>query len=99
MRVLRRLTFELTPTAETGVVSPVCDDATAGTDRAYNACRSGSGAERGVRRHLLCFDSGGISAGFEFLSRTRDSLQNPAQNARWDWFHGWHAVMRNLSKC
>ena len=46
---LRGLTFELTPTAETGVVSPVCDDATAGTDRAYNACRSGSGAERGVR--------------------------------------------------
>jgi hypothetical protein len=43
------LTFELTPTAEAGVVSPVRDDATAGTDRAYNACRSGSGAERGVR--------------------------------------------------
>ena len=47
-----RLTFELTPTAEVGVVSPVRDDATAGTDRAYNACRSGSGAERGVRPHL-----------------------------------------------
>jgi hypothetical protein len=45
-----RLTFELTPTAEAGVVSPVSDDATAGTHRAYNACRSGSGAERGVRR-------------------------------------------------
>ena len=43
------LTFELTPTAEAGVVSPVRDDATNGTDRAYNACSSGSGAERGVR--------------------------------------------------
>ena len=48
---LRGLTFELTPTAEAGVVSPVRDDATDGADRAYNACRSGSGAERGVRRH------------------------------------------------
>jgi hypothetical protein len=50
------LTFELTPTAEAGVVSPVRDDATAGTDRAYNACRSGSGAERGVRhlREVAC---------------------------------------------
>ena len=46
------LTFELTPTAEAGVVSPVRDDATNGTDRAYNACRSGSGAERGVRPQL-----------------------------------------------
>ena len=45
------LTFELTPTAEAGVVSLVRDDATAGTYRAYNACRSGSGAERGVRPH------------------------------------------------
>jgi hypothetical protein len=45
------ITFELTPTAEAGVVSPVRDDATNGTDRAYNACRSGSGAERGVRPH------------------------------------------------
>jgi hypothetical protein len=44
-------TFELTPTAKAGVVSPVRDDATAGADRAYNACRSGSGAERGVRPH------------------------------------------------
>jgi hypothetical protein len=44
------LTFELTPTAEAGAVSPVCDDATAGADRAYSACRSGSGVERGVRR-------------------------------------------------
>ena len=45
------LTFELTPTAEAGGVSPVTDDATDGGRRAYDACRSGSGAERGVRRH------------------------------------------------
>ncbi len=52
MRLRRQagLTFELTPTAEAGGVSPVCDDATAGADRAYAACRSGSGVERGVRR-------------------------------------------------
>ena len=43
------LTFEFTRAAEAGVVSPVCDDATAGTHRAYNACRSGSGVQRGVR--------------------------------------------------
>jgi hypothetical protein len=43
------LTFELTPTAEAGGVSPVTDDATNGGRRAYDACRSGSGAERGVR--------------------------------------------------
>ena len=48
---MRSLTFELTPTAEAGAVSPVCDDATAGADRAYSACRSGSGVERGVRPH------------------------------------------------
>ncbi len=35
--------------AEAGAVSPVRDDANAGTDRAYSACRSGSGVERGVR--------------------------------------------------
>ena len=49
--VLCRLTFELTPTAEAGGVSPVTDDATNGGRRAYDACRSGSGAERGVRPH------------------------------------------------
>jgi hypothetical protein len=48
------LTFELTPTAEAGAVSPVCDDATAGAGRAYDACRSGSGVEREVRRHWKC---------------------------------------------
>ena len=48
------LTFELTPTAEAGAVSPVRDDANAGTDRAYSACRSGSGVERGVRPHWWC---------------------------------------------
>ena len=42
-------TFELTPTAEAGAVSPVRDDSTTGADRAYSACRSGSGVERGVR--------------------------------------------------
>jgi hypothetical protein len=46
-----RLTFELTPTAEAGGVSPDCDDAPSATGRAYAACRSGSGVERGVRRH------------------------------------------------
>ena len=45
------LTFELTPRAEAGVVSPVRDDVTAGADRAYDACRSESGVERGVRQH------------------------------------------------
>ena len=58
------LTFELTPTAEAGVVSPVRDDATAGTDRAYNACRSGSGAERGVRPQ---FSVGGYHLDFSLL--------------------------------
>jgi hypothetical protein len=47
------LTFELTPTVEAGGVSPVRDDATAGADRAYDACRSGSGVERGVRPHRV----------------------------------------------
>jgi hypothetical protein len=37
------LTFELTPTAEAGGVSPVTDDDTNGGRRAYDACRSGSG--------------------------------------------------------
>jgi hypothetical protein len=40
------LTFELTPTVEAG-------GATAGADRAYDACRSGSGVERGVRPHRV----------------------------------------------
>ncbi len=52
--LLRGLTFELTPTAEAGGVSPVTDDATNGGRRAYAACRSGSGVERGVRRHRCC---------------------------------------------
>ena len=45
------LTFEFTRPEEEGVVSPTCDDATAGTRRAYNACRSGSGVQRVVRQH------------------------------------------------
>ena len=45
------LTFEFTRPVEAGVVSPACDDATAGTRRAYNACRSRSGVQRGVRPH------------------------------------------------
>lgn len=45
-------TFELTPTAQAGGVSPVRDDATPAADRAYVACRSGSGVERVVRHHL-----------------------------------------------
>jgi len=45
------LTFELTPTAEAGGVRPGCDDATSGAARPYDACRSGSGVERGVLRH------------------------------------------------
>jgi hypothetical protein len=50
----RGLTFEFTRPAEAGGVSPVCDDATAGTHRAYTACRSGSGVQRVVRRHASC---------------------------------------------
>ena len=46
---MRGLTFEFTRPAEAGGVSPVCDDATAGTHRAYTACRSGSGVQRVVR--------------------------------------------------
>jgi len=48
---LRRLTFELTPRAEAGGVSPVRDDATPAADWAYDACRSESGVERVVRPH------------------------------------------------
>jgi len=47
--VLRRLTFELTPTAKAGGVSRDGDDSTAGAGPAYDACRSGSGVERVVR--------------------------------------------------
>ena len=45
------LTFELTARAEAGGVSPDCDDSTTGAGRAYDACRSESGVERGVRPH------------------------------------------------
>ena len=45
------LTFELTPRAEAGGVSPVRDDATPAADWAYDACRSESRVERVVRRH------------------------------------------------
>jgi hypothetical protein len=45
------LTFEFTRPAEAGGVSLVRDDATAGTDQAYTACRSGSGVQRVVRPH------------------------------------------------
>ena len=45
------LTFELTPTAEAGGVSRAGDDSTTGAGPAYDACRSRSGVERGVRRH------------------------------------------------
>ena len=45
------LTFELTPRAEAGAVSPDCDDLTGGAGRAYSACRSESGVERVVRPH------------------------------------------------
>jgi hypothetical protein len=47
----RGLTFEFTRPAEAGGVGPVRDDATAGTHRAYTACRSGSGVQRVVRPH------------------------------------------------
>ena len=69
------LTFELTPTAKAGAVRPGGDDSTAGADPPYSACRSGSGVERGVRRHLgdtnlrallesaSCFLIVGMSAG------------------------------------
>jgi len=45
------LTFELTPRAEAGGVSPGCDDSTSGAAWAYTACRSESGVERVVRHH------------------------------------------------
>jgi hypothetical protein len=61
---MRGLTFELTPTAEAGAVSPVTDDGTTGRHRAYSACRSGSGVERGVRPH-----SCGTTASSSFLMR------------------------------
>jgi len=52
------LTFELTPRAEAGGVSPGRDDSTTGADWAYTACRSESGVERVVRPHaaraLIC---------------------------------------------
>ena len=51
---LRGLTFELTPRAEAGAVSPTGDDGTAGARRAYSACRSESGVERGVRPRRAC---------------------------------------------
>ena len=44
---------ELTPRAEAGLVSPDCDDATAGAGWAYKACRSESGVERVVRPHCI----------------------------------------------
>ena len=47
------LTFELTPRAEAGGVSPVRDDATPAADRAYDACRSESGVERVGRPHRV----------------------------------------------
>ncbi len=50
---LRGLTFELTPRAEAGGVSRDCDDSTTGAGPAYDACRSTSGVERGVRRRSL----------------------------------------------
>ena len=46
---LCRPTFEFTRPAEEGGVSLVRDDATAGTNQAYTACRSGSGVQRAVR--------------------------------------------------
>jgi hypothetical protein len=49
---LRRLTFELTPTAEAGRARREVEHRQA-RFAAGVACRSGSGAERGVRRHSL----------------------------------------------
>jgi hypothetical protein len=60
---VRRLTFELTPRAEAGLVSPGCDDSTTGADRAYKACRSESGVERGVSHHFLRRGCEGADAG------------------------------------
>ena len=55
---MRGLTFEFTRPAEAGGVSPVWDDATAGTHRAYTDCRSGSGVQRGVRHQRATLRSG-----------------------------------------
>jgi hypothetical protein len=46
----RRLTFELTPTAEADADWPRRDDDRSGPERPGGGCRSGSGVERGVRR-------------------------------------------------
>ena len=71
MRMLRGLTFELTPRAEAGGVSPECDDATTDAGRAYAACRSESGVERVVRPHSL--PRTWFSSWFERVSLTRRS--------------------------
>jgi hypothetical protein len=49
--LLGGITFELTPRAEASGVSPGRDNSSGGADRAYAACRSASGVERGVRPH------------------------------------------------
>jgi hypothetical protein len=46
--LLRRLTFEVTPTVEAGAVRPGCDDGTSGAARPYSACRSGSALSEGL---------------------------------------------------
>jgi hypothetical protein len=53
---LRRLTFELTPTAEAGCARREVEHKQA-RFAAGAACRSGSGAERGVRRHLATVEA------------------------------------------
>ena len=66
---LRRLTFELTPRAVAGGVSPVRDDATPAADRAYATCRSESGVERVVRpRRAPAYGHGASQIG---VSRAR----------------------------
>ena len=49
-----RLTFELTPTAEAGRLARVVQHKPV-RHAGKTACRSGSGAERGVRRHSANF--------------------------------------------
>lgn len=54
------LTFELTRTAEASHVRSGGDDSTAGADRPYKACRSGSGVEQ-IRRDFPPSRPGGLA--------------------------------------
>ena len=55
--VLRRLTFELTPTVEADAGWPRKDSFYHGLERPGGGCRSGSGVERVVRPHSAAADA------------------------------------------